>query len=509
MHLEHKQTADDEKIINEVNQIVAHTSGWSEKRVLLRVAPVTIRNDSKEMKIYALFDEASTVTLIDESLADEMNMKGSEVNLGLTWTNKDSRQQFKSLKVSFDIYGQDGVLYKLNNVYTMQNLELPMQTVNAKRLKSQWRHLQNIDFSSYFDKRPQLLIGQDNWELITTREIIEGPKNAPALSRTKLGWVLHGNIHFQGRVDNTVLHVGTTQDHVDELHNLVKSFFTIESLGVKDSKKIISKKDERAEELMEKLTKRINDRWETGLLWKDVQDFPDTYAMAVKRLEFIERKMDKNINFAKAYRGKVEEYLDKGYARLVPKEEVEQNTEKVWYIPHFAVTNPNKSGKIRFVFDAAAKVNSKSLNDFLLKGPDLFNSLVGILFKFRQKPIAFSADIREMFHQIRIRKEDQSGQRFLWRENKDQEPTVYAMEAMIFGAVPSPYSAQYAKNRNALDFKENFPEAVEAIIKRHYMDDYLDSANSPEEAIKLVKDVIYIHSKGGFEIRSWASNSEE
>jgi hypothetical protein len=29
--------------------------------------------------------------------------------------------------------------------------------------------------------------------------------------------------------------------------------------------------------------------------------------------------------------------------------------KNVWYLPHFAVTNPNKPGKVRVVFDAAAK----------------------------------------------------------------------------------------------------------------------------------------------------------
>lgn len=47
-------------------------------------------------------------------------------------------------------------------------------------------------------------------------------------------------------------------------------------------------------------------------------------------------------------------------------------------MPNFAVTNLYKPDKIRFVFDAVAKTCIRSLNDFLLKNPDLLNSLLRI-----------------------------------------------------------------------------------------------------------------------------------
>lgn len=41
------------------------------------------------------------------------------------------------------------------------------------------------------------------------------------------------------------------------------------------------------------------------------------------------------------------------------------------------------------------------------------------------------------------------------------------------------------------------------------MDDYFDSAESVEEAVKKATEVKYIHTRGGFEIRNWVSNSGE
>jgi hypothetical protein len=112
-----------------------------------------------------------------------------------------------------------------------------------------------------------------------------------------------------------------------------------------------------------------------------------------------------------------------------------------------------------------------------------------------------------MFHQVRMRKEDQGSQRFLLRAmDRDRPPDTYEIPVMFFPATCSPTSAQYVKNRNALEFKEDFPEAAKAITEHHYVDDYLGCTDTVEEAIKLARYVIDVHSKGGFYICNWTSN---
>ena len=154
--------------------------------------------------------------------------------------------------------------------------------------------------------------------------------------------------------------------------------------------------------------------------------------------------------------------------RPLTQEEAQQVNHKTWYLPHFAVVNEHKPGKVRLVFDAAAQVEGTSLNSALLKGPDLLNSLPGVLCKLRQKKIGFMADIKEMFHQVRMKPEDVAAQRFLWRgTDRNRQPEEWEMTVMTFGATCSPSSAQHVKNKNALEFKDEFPEASAAIIERH------------------------------------------
>ena len=54
------------------------------------------------------------------------------------------------------------------------------------------------------------------------------------------------------------------------------------------------------------------------------------------------------------------------------------------------------------VFDCAARFGGVSLNDQPLQEPDLTNGLLGVLLRFRRGRIAFSADIKAMFYQVRV-----------------------------------------------------------------------------------------------------------
>ena len=54
------------------------------------------------------------------------------------------------------------------------------------------------------------------------------------------------------------------------------------------------------------------------------------------------------------------------------------------------------------------------------------NSLVGVLLRFRQGNVGLAADVEAMFHQVRVRKQDQDALRFLWwTDDYGDPPDVY------------------------------------------------------------------------------------
>ena len=75
----------------------------------------------------------------------------------------------------------------------------------------------------------------------------------------------------------------------------------------------------------------------------------------------------------------MEDLVERNFAERVPESCVENQDGLVWYLPHHSVVHPQKPDKVRVVFDCSAKYEGASLNNNLLPGPDLTNTLVGVL----------------------------------------------------------------------------------------------------------------------------------
>lgn len=96
-----------------------------------------------------------------------------------------------------------------------------------------------------------------------------------------------------------------------------------------------------------------------------------------------------------------------------------QSNQEQWFLPLFGVYHPQKPNQIRGVFDSSAKFKGTSLNDQLLSGPNLTNSLLGVLIRFRKEMIAVVADVQHMFHCFTVKEQHRDYLRFLWyKDNK-------------------------------------------------------------------------------------------
>ncbi|XP_058811014.1 uncharacterized protein LOC131675898 [Topomyia yanbarensis] len=497
---------------NSVNIHQARTSG-----VLFRFVPVVLYGPSKEVHTYAFIDDGSELTLLEQGLADELGVSGQIAPLCLKWTGGTKRVECESQKVSLEISGTSNQSRKhaLSDVRTVNKLELRPQTMIISELIKRYRHLAGLPIESYHDTAPRILIGVDHAKLGHVTKSREGKTKEPVAVKTCLGWCVYGYIAQSSSSTSVVNHhmldiCPCNQENGEYLHKAMKEYFSLDSMGVvKPEKLLVSTEDERALQMLDTLTRRKGDRYESGLLWKyDSVRLPNNKTMALKRWECLEHRMQNDPKLAEVLNTKIADYISKGYIRKLTDVELTIKHPRIWYLPVFPVVNPNKPTKTRLVWDAAAKVHGVSLNSVLLKGPDFLTSLLSVLIQFREHRIAVCGDLREMYHQVLMREEDQHSQRFFWgREESLAKPTAYVMQVMTFGACCSPSIAQYVKNRHAKLYANKFPAAVHAIVKQHYVDDMLISVETEEEAISIVRDVKMIHQKGGFEMRNWLSNS--
>ena len=148
------------------------------------------------------------------------------------------------------------------------------------------------------------------------------------------------------------------------------------------------------------------------------------------------------------------------------------------------------------------------LNDKLLAGPDLLHGLIGTKNRFREGPIALTADIESMFLQVQVPERDKSCLRFLWRPTVNEPVQIYEYQRHVFRAKCSPTCANYALKQVAIDSEDEFPIAAKTIQNNLYMDDFIKSVETPEEAIKVFKQLQPLLSKHGFELKKWITNSD-
>ncbi|XP_044317429.1 uncharacterized protein LOC123038042 [Drosophila rhopaloa] len=436
--------------------------------LLFRILPVTLYGECKQVDTYALFDEGSSVTMIDDELIRSLDLKGENRQLNIQWFGgKSSSERTKMVSLQISGAGKPK-RHGLRNVFAVPNLNLPMQSLRREDVKTA-KAGARLPMRPYSNAAPRILIGLDHAHLGIPMKNRSLGTGGPYAAATTLGWVVFGPVKGQ----------------------MVTDYFETENFGVKPAPPVAASGDARALGILNGTTKRVGQRYQTGLLWKDDEvRLPNSYDMALKRLVNIERKMKRDVEFAQAYNRIMEDYVKKGYARrLEPQEVTPANNDRVWYLPHFGVENPNKPGKIRLVFDAAAKVGNISLNSALLKGPQQYKSLPAVLFHFREGAVGVCADIKEMFHQVLIQPQDKCAQRFLWRNGDDQrDPDLYEMMVMTFGAA--------------------YPRAVLAINEYHYVDDYVDSFSNDVEAISVSTRIKEIHASAGFDLCRFSSSSE-
>ena len=176
------------------------------------------------------------------------------------------------------------------------------------------------------------------------------------------------------------------------------------------------------------------------------------------------------------------------------------------------MTHPKKPEKVGVIFDCAAKYQGTSLNDQTLQGPDLTNSLTGVLIRFREEQIALMADIEAMFHQVRVALKDVNALRFLWFAQNDlrQEPEEFQMLVHLFVGRWSSGVSNFALQKTADDNKDLFDaETVKTVHRNFHVDDLLKSVRKVKDAKKLYEQLTQMLASGGFHLTKWICNNHE
>ena len=277
-----------------------------------------------------------------------------------------------------------------------------------------WEHLKEI--RKYLNHDLQipvgLLIGANCPKAVQPLEVIPAVNDGPYVVRTNLGWSIVGPM--SNSICSVIKCNLTGAKDPANSHRKIEQLRTIKEIDIERmflrmyendfnevnyEKKGMSQNDRKFLEIMQKGVTKDAGHYVLPLPFKDVNfNLPNNRNQAERRCESVKRKMLKNNQFHQDYNELLEKMLVKGYAERADNQ---TQSGRVWYIPHQAIFHPSK-GSMRVVFDCAAKSQGGSLNDILLSGLDLTNSLVRVLMRFREDMIPFTADVEAMFYQVRV-----------------------------------------------------------------------------------------------------------
>ena len=186
-----------------------------------------------------------------------------------------------------------------------------------------------------------------------------------------------------------------TSEQSDSLNKQFENYCNLEfNDSTYESKLSLSQNDRRALEIMEKTVKLKDGHYEIALLLKDYPpQLENNKIQAEHRLKLLRRRLQADSALHGKYTEFMNDLFENGYARKIPREERDMGKPS-FYLCHYPILPTPAKPKVRVIYDQ------------LLQGPDLTNSLVGVLTRFRKEPIAFMSDIKTMFYQVRVRPSD-------------------------------------------------------------------------------------------------------
>ncbi|KAL5020965.1 hypothetical protein ScPMuIL_000120, partial [Solemya velum] len=506
------------------------------KIVLVDVTNST--SPGKKLRSYAILDEQSNKTLARKELFDAFDIQSQPENYNMSSCGGKIIMSGRR-GTGFCVEALDGnTVLHLPTVIECDEIPNNREEIPTPEVAMQYSHLQPIaDKMAPFDPYSEilLLIGRDQMEAHHVIEQTLGPSDKPYAQKLRLGWVVVGETCL-GQAHAPTSTVSSMKTYLrpddrasimmpceSDIHIREVALPSVQDRGdlighsvfrrtENDDDPGLSIEDKAFLECMDKhFATDDSGSWIAPLPFRASRpSLPNNRALALHRAKTLETSLKKDAAKKEHLFTFMETLLDSGHAEKTPQ--LKQEDER-WYLPLFGVYHPKKKDRIRGVFDSSAQYNGISLNDVLLSGPDLTNSLVGVLMRFRKECVGITADIQQMFYCFLVTPEHRDYLRFLWYEDNDFEKGLvdYRMRVHVFGNSPSPAVATYGLHKTAEEAEPIYGSDVTELVKRNfYVDDALTSQHTSNQAVKLLsKTQSALRDFGNLRLHKIASNSEE
>ncbi|KAJ8278530.1 hypothetical protein GJAV_G00088610 [Gymnothorax javanicus] len=251
--------------------------------------------------------------------------------------------------------------------------------------------------------------------------------------------------------------------------------------------------------------------WHVKYPWvADPASLPSNRSAVEATFFRTERQLARELEWKAAYAAQVHEMVECRAAMKLSKDVLHAWTGPVWYISHLIAPNPHSLlTPVRLVWNSSQKCRGVSLNDLLLKGPDVLNSIRAVLLKFRRGVFAALGDIKKMYNSVWLEDQEVHLHRFLWRGSEEEELGEYAVTRVNIGDKPAGCIAQLAMRETAnLPQFSHLEEERRVLQEDSYVDDLLTSHDNLDQLKVITENVEQILKAGGFELKPWVFSGQ-
>ncbi|RXN19135.1 gag-pol fusion poly [Labeo rohita] len=223
-----------------------------------------------------------------------------------------------------------------------------------------------------------------------------------------------------------------------------------------------------------------------------------------------EKQLAKDPEWKDAYSAQVKDMLDRRAAIKLSESEIANWDGPVWYVSHLIAPNPHSvTTPVRLVWNSSQSFRGVSMNDLLMKGPDVLNQIRAVLLRFRSGAYAALGDIKKMYNSVWLEDREVHLHRFLWRDSEDEVLGEYAITRGNIGDKPAGCIAQLAMRETAnLPSFAHLEEERRVLQHDSYVDDILTSHNDLHQLQSIVANVELILKAGGFYLKPWVFSGQ-
>ncbi|KAL0861062.1 hypothetical protein ABMA27_009574 [Loxostege sticticalis] len=492
------------------SEAVVNFSEHLSTQVILSTALIKVCNTSTgiSQQARALLDCGSQSSFMTKSLKEKLGLHSTSINtlkiIGIGNSHSNNAAESCTVKIQSlcSPYNTKLSCLILNEITS----ELPKAPIHKQLLKIP-KHIQLADPTFDHPAPVDVLIGADLfWDLLGNEESSLSP-SGPKLRSSKLGWLISGPVNSRYNLNNPV-HINqiqsnhaTTNATVNDLDNSLAKFWELENIPTKS---FLSNNEQACEDHFMAHTYRLKTgRFCVKLPLIDSPDcLGDTYSIARKRLINLEKKFKRNTTLQLEYKKFIQEYAELGH---LSKSEVAKPYLNYFLCHHAVFKENSESTKLRVVFDGSAPSSSGlSLNNILMVGPTVQDSLFSILIRARQYKFLLTGDIEKMYRQVQVHEEDRDLQLILWRENDSQAIQTLRLNTLTYGTA----SASFLSTRCLYQIgEEQEDELIKTIIQKDfYVDDLITGCNDENQLRVIQNSVAKALSAGCFNLRKYKSN---